>query len=107
VARFKITVSTIDGNILEFPKELWVDCSLVTPVGEQVVKFYNKEECVVSKKVYMVVYQGHKYGLDNFTDLQQFLDYLNSQCRTEKCCDIAVNGCIVTYQGKNIKYVPK
>lgn len=107
MARFKITVSTIDGNLLEFPKTIWVDCSLVTPVGMGVVKWYDSSESIVSRSVYQVVYQGHCYGLDDFKTLDEFLTYRNSQCVEDKCCNVAIFGCTITYQGKNIKYVPK
>lgn len=105
--RFKITVNIIDGNILQFPQELWFDCDLVKPADEGVIRQFNSSECIVSRKSFLFTYQGRRFGTGEFSTLQEFITYRNANCVTaadDPCCYLTFGGCFITYNGSNISH---
>ena len=98
MATFKLQISTIDNNILEFKKGMWFNCDLVVPLGVQVIRMYDKSECIVSKKVYLFGYQGHRYGLEDFSTMDQFIDYRNFHCLS---C-LTYEDCYLTFGGQSL-----
>lgn len=102
---FPFLADTIDGRILEFPKLFYLDCSLVKPLGLQIVRQYSKTQCIVAKKVFQIYYAGQVFGSTQFTSVMQFVAYLDSVCVsvcapalvTINNCNLERNGCNVTY----------
>jgi len=100
---FKFTANTLDGNILEFPLIVDMRCDLVIPLYQDIVKAYDKDECIVARKVYLVSYGGHLYGTFDFTTLEEFVEYRNSSCiPVEECCYLTYAGCYITFNGERI-----
>lgn len=101
---FPFLADTIDGRILEFPKLFYLDCSLVKPLGLQIVRQYSKTQCIVAKKVFQIYYAGQVFGSTQFTSVLQFVGYLNSVCIsfcspsffTINNCLFQINGCDTT-----------
>lgn len=101
---FPFIADTIDGQILEFPKLFYLQCELVRPLGLQIVRQYNKTQCIVAKKVFQIYYQGQTFGSVQFGSVIQFDQYLNNVCRffctpayvTINNCNLQRNGCDVT-----------
>jgi hypothetical protein len=102
--KFKITISVKNGIILEKSQDMWFDCTQVTPVGVQVARSYNSSECIVARKAYMFYQGGMQFGTFLFTTLQEFNDYVNTQCKEQVCCFITFNGCYITFNGKRISF---
>lgn len=102
--KFKITVCIIDGKLLEFNQDLWFDCDLVTPLGVQEIREYDKKECISVRKAFVFMHYGRRFGSYEFSTLQQFLDYRNDSCISDNCCAITVFGCSITFGGKAITY---
>lgn len=104
--KFKITVCIIDGQLLRSNQTLWFNCDLVTPLGVQEIREYDKKECIKVRKAYMFMHEGRRFGSFDFTTLQQFLDYRNINCVDDgdNCCRITFNGCILTYGGNPVTY---
>lgn len=98
---FQFTANTLDGKILEFPLSINMRCDLVIPLHQDIVKDYDKDECIVARKVYLVSYGGHTYGSFDFTTLEEFVEYRNSSCM-EECCYVTIGGCYVTFNGIKI-----
>lgn len=94
---FNFTAHTIDGQLLDIPKVIQMDCDLVKPLGQNVIRQYDKLMCIVARKVYLVFYGGHNFGTTDFTNTTEFLDYRNSEC-----CGLTYGNCILTYDGKNL-----
>lgn len=102
---FPFLADTIDGRILEFPKLFYLDCSLVKPLGLQIVRQYSKTQCIVAKKVFQIYYAGQVFGSIQFVSVMQFVSYLDSVCVsvcapafvTINNCNLQRNGCNVTY----------
>lgn len=101
---FIFTANTIDGKILEFPQIFYLRCNLVTPLGCDIVRQYNGNECIVARKVFQVMYQGQLLGSSQFKDLSSFLLYRNNQCNPVANCDIIYNGCNLVYNGCSLAY---
>lgn len=100
---FLFTANTLDGKILEFPLPVNMRCDLVVPLYQDIVRDYDKDFCIVARKVYLVSYGGHVYGTLDFTTMQQFVDYRNVSCGLQQgCCFITFNGCYITFNGQKI-----
>lgn len=101
---FTFTASTIDGKILEFPQVFYLRCNLVTPLGCDIVRQYNGNECIVARKVFQVMYQRQLLGSTQFTDLTSFLLYRNNQCNQSTNCYLTYNNCVLIYNGCSLQY---
>lgn len=99
---FKFTAHTIDGKILEFPYSFWMRCDLVTPLYQDIVRAYDKNECIVARKVYLVSFGGHLYGTEDFTNMPDFVAYVKANCVVRSCCFAIYNGCFITINGKKV-----
>ncbi len=86
------------------PKDIWVVCDQVVPLGLQVIRQANSSECFVARSAYMFSFQGVLYGSFSFNTLQEFIDYRNTNCTILECCTVLVNGCMLSYNGKLVKY---
>lgn len=104
--KFKLSIDTIDNDILEFPRILWFDCSSVVELGLQVIRQYDSNECIVSKKVFLLGYGGHRFGTTVFMTPSDYLNYVNSNCVSaeDDCCYVTYQGCYLTFNGKKIVY---
>lgn len=75
-----------------------MDCDLVNPLGEKVVRQYDKNLCIVSRKVFIVYYGGHLFGTTEFSDITEFTDYRNDQC-----CGLSLGPCcVLTFDDDNL-----
>lgn len=97
---FIFLADTINGKILEFPKTFYLQCELVKPLGVDIIRQYNKTECIVAKKVFLIYYAGDVFGSTQFTGVFQFVQYLNNTCRDK--CHLLINGCYATINGCNL-----
>ena len=104
MSRFKLTIDTIDNEILEFPRSMWFDCDKVFQLGLQVIRQFNSSECIVSKKVFLLGYCGRRFGTTVFSTPEDFLSYINSNCQTEECCYLTYGDCYLTFNGEKIVY---
>lgn len=95
---FEFIANTLDGAILEFPLPVTMRFDLVIPLYQDIVKAYDKNECIVARKVYLVSYGGHLYGTFDFTTLEEFVEYRDSNC----VCRLMYGGCVITFNGKSI-----
>lgn len=102
---FKFTANTIDGKILEFPQIVNLRCDMVKPLGNEVIRQFNGNECIVAKKVYLVFYDGHVYGTTQFNSLDSFLLYRNANCKPFcKLPYFTLNNCFFTLGGCQIQF---
>lgn len=100
---FKFTADTIDGKIQEFPQTFDLRCVRVKPLGVDIVRQYNKTQCIVAKKVFLIYYEGQVFGSTQFSSVVQFVQYVNNSCRsfcvpaylTIDNCYLDLNGCHV------------
>jgi hypothetical protein len=100
---FTFIADTIDGKIQEFPVAQNLRCGLVKPLGCDIVKQFNKTQCIVAKKVFLIYYAGQVFGSTQFTSVAQFILYMNNACRvfctpaffTIDNCKLKLNGCYV------------
>lgn len=76
----------------------YFQCGLVRPLGNQVVREYDGNECIRAVKVFLVAYNGHIFGREGFTDKSDFLNELNAICYPSRCL-IKINGCAVKING--------
>ena len=100
---FIFLADTVNGKILEFPKTFYLRCDLVQPLGTEIVRQYNKTECIVAKKVFLIYYAGDVFGSTQFTGVLQFLQYMNNACNPV-FCNVLVNGCNLTFNGCNLVF---
>lgn len=101
---FTFDANTIDGKILETSQRIYMKCNLVIPLYQDVVRQYDGNECIVAKKVYLVMYGGHLYGTDQFSNMTDFVEYVRSACFEEECCYLTDGGCYLTFNGQRIVY---
>jgi hypothetical protein len=103
-----ITVSTINGEILEKPKVMSFRCDGLYQVGVMNVREYDINDCIVVKKVFAFNYSMGVYGTTSFSDVSEFLAYKNTQCaccNDDQCgvqinnCFFTINGCLATING--------
>lgn len=99
---FQFVAKTVDGDIKDFPKIEYFQCGLIRPIGNQVVREYDGNECIRAVKVFLVWYGGHLFGREGFTDMADFVRELNGVCQPSGKCIITINGCAVTVNGCNI-----
>jgi hypothetical protein len=102
---FQFVAHTINGKILEFPETYQLRCDLVIPLWQDVVKDYDKDGCIVSRRVYLISYDGNNLGTLDFTTMEEFVAYRNANCGINDIgCNVAFYGCPVTYNGCQITY---
>lgn len=102
---FKFYAKTIDGRIQRQPKEFNINCESVTPVGKQVVRNYNGNECIEAVSVFLVWSRGQLLGSLEFNSLDDFLTYRNASC--QNVCTLpllTVNGCLAQIDGCNVQF---
>ena len=98
---FNFTANTIDGQLLDVPQVIQMDCDLVQPLGLSVVRQFDKQMCIVARKVYLVFYGGHVFGTTAFENTTEFLDYRNANC-ADLCCYLKYNNCDIVFNGRRI-----
>ena len=102
---FQFTASTINGAILQFPQLFYLRCNLVIPIKRDIVRQFDGNECIVARKVFLVMYQGQLLGSTDFCSMDEFLNYRNASCFPKPpCCGILYNGCYLTFNGQKIGY---
>lgn len=94
---FQVTISTINGRILEFTQQIDFRCNLAMPIGLQVVRQFDGNECIKARKVFLIEYDGQLFGTLQFKTLEDFLNYRNNNCRPIPDCRITYNGCYIMY----------
>lgn len=104
LTNFRFIASTIDGQILEFPKEFYLNCDLVVPIGRTIIRQFNNEECIVARKVFLVYYEGQNLGSTEFKTMDEFISFRNNSCKKASPCNIFYNGCSLIYNNCVIKY---
>lgn len=102
---FIFLADTVDGKILEFPEVFHLKCDLVKPLGVDIIRQYSKTECIVAKKVFLIYYAGQVFGSTQFTNVGQFVMYLNNVCRIF-CTPpfVQINGCNLQRNGCNVTF---
>jgi hypothetical protein len=100
---FTFIADTVDGKILEFPIPYTLRCELVKPLGVDILRKYNKTECIVAKKVFLIYYAGQTFGSTQFTGVVQFVNFLNNACRVF-CTPpfVQINNCLLQWNGCNV-----
>ena len=96
---FNFTAHTIDGELLDVPKIIPMDCDLVKPLNQTVVRQFDKQMCIVARKVYLVFYAGHVFGSTDFANTTEFMNYRNNEC-----CGLAFGECLLTFEGDNLNF---
>lgn len=102
---FKFYANTIDGRIQRQPKVFNIECQDVKPIGRQVVRNYNGNECIEAIDVFLVWSRGQLLGSTAFTTLDEFLTYRNASCQS--ICTLplfTVNNCLTQLAGCNIQF---
>lgn len=97
---FKFTAHTIDGKIQEFPQQFQLHCGLVNPIGVQVVREYNGNECIVAMKVFLIMYGGQLLGNKCYESFTGFMQELKAVCYGMG--NLQVNGCNLRLNGCNL-----
>jgi hypothetical protein len=105
---FIFLADTINGKILAVPEVFYLQCSLVQPLGVDIIRQYNKNECIVAKKVFLIYYAGDTFGSTQFTGVDQFVQYMNNACRPV-CAPalVQINGCLLQRYGCNVTFFNK
>lgn len=101
---FKFYAKTIDGKIQRSPKVFNIECECVTPIGRQVIRDYNGNECIEAVSVFLVYSRGQLLGSTDFKSLDEFLTYRNAGCRN--VCTLpylTINNCIAQINGCNVQ----
>jgi hypothetical protein len=96
---FAFTSKTIDGDIKDVPEVQYFQCDKVRPIGNQVVREYDGNECIRAVKVFLVAYGGHIFGREGFTEMADFVRELNNVCNPSAKCVVKINGCAVKVNG--------
>jgi len=101
MAFVQIIAKTVNGQILEFPQTFQLNCSILKPLGKQVVRQYNGNECIVAVKVFMVQAGNQLLGTNQFETTFDFINYVNVNCAPaySNTCYITLNGCNLTLNG--------
>lgn len=101
---FEFIAETRDGKILEFPEVYIFQCEKARPLGFDIVRQFNKTECIVAKKVLLVFYQGHVFGTTRFAGVADFINYMNNVCKPFCTPDyFTINGCNMRLNGCNAR----
>lgn len=100
---FIFLADTVDGKILAFPKAYYLRCELTQPLGVDIIRQFNKTECIVAKKVFLIYYAGQTFGSTQFTGVAQFVQYMNNACRVF-CVPplVQINNCLLQWNGCNV-----
>lgn len=100
MAFVQIIAKTVNGQILEFTQTFQLNCSMLKPLGLQVVRQYNGNECIVAVKVFMVQAGNQLLGTNQFNTIFDFINYVNFNCApVSNNCYITLNGCNLTLNG--------
>ncbi len=93
--------------VQEYPPNIVLRCADVTPIGEDIIRSFDEKECVISTKVFLLLYSGNVFGTTQFKTLNEFISFKNAEC--EPCtepCGLTYRDCILTYRGLNLNYNP-
>lgn len=98
MAFIKIIAETVNGTIKPFPIEVFVTCGQLKPIGIEVVRNYDGNECILAKRVYLVYHNGDVLGTTQFKTLDEFLSYQKEVCVPDSnYCDFYIDGCQVVF----------
>lgn len=105
---FTFIADTINGKIQEFPVAQNLLCGKVKPLGCDIIKQFNKTECIVAKKVFLIYYGGDVFGSTQFSSVAQFVMYMNNSCRIFCTpANLTINKCYLDLNGCQVQlYVP-
>ena len=104
MAFVKIIAKTVNGNILQFPQTFELNCSILVPIGNQVVRQYDGKECIHAVKVFLIQAGNNLLGTLQFKGMNDYLTYINANCTENGVCFLSLNGCFLTLNGCLIKY---
>lgn len=100
MAFVQIIAKTVNGQILEYPQTFQLNCNILKPLGNQVVRQYNGNECIVAVKVFLIQAGNQLLGTTQFTNINDYLNYVNFNCSpAANTCYITINGCNLTLNG--------
>jgi hypothetical protein len=92
--------NTVNGQILEFPQKFELNCATVTPIGVDVVRQYDGNECINATKVFLFYSRGQVLGTKQFENTNDFINYVNSECKDKAInCKVTINSCFTTING--------
>lgn len=92
----EISVKTINGQILEFPKIISARKSQMLPFGEDLVRNFDVNECIVVTKLFLFTHGLDLFGTTEFSTLEGFYQFINKKCY------LTIGGCYITINGKRI-----
>lgn len=87
---FSFTAETLNGEILELPQQYEVSCDSVRPMGVMQIRAWDVNDCIVVRTVFGVMYGKNLLGTTQFYNLQDYDNYIASQCG---CCEGSIIGC--------------
>lgn len=98
MAFLQLIIETINGRITNSPETLYAQCGQIKPLGIEVVRNFDGNECIVAKRVYLVYYNGDVLGTTQFKTLDEFLSYQKEACVPDSnYCDFYIDGCQVVF----------
>lgn len=93
---------TIDGRILEFPKQFYLRCSFIRPQQVQVVRNYTGTECIEAITVFLIYYDGQLLGSKCWKSFDSFMRFYRAACQGQGTCNLLVNGNLLQLNGCNL-----
>lgn len=96
---FLFTADTINGVIQQFPKQYFLRCGQVTPIGLSIVRNYTGTECIQAMTVFLIQYDGELLGNSCFKSFSAFMRFYQAVCQSSYLllngCNMTLNGCVV------------
>jgi len=99
MAHFTLQAKTINGDILEAPKKVFLNCLHTRPIGFDVIRQYDANECINAAKVLIISSEGNLFGTQDFDTIESYINYQNNSCVKKEDCFLAINGCYALING--------
>lgn len=98
---FEFYADVVDGKILSTPQEFTLYCERTRPLGLDVVRQFNGNECILAKRAFFVWCDNHLFGNSSFTTFAQYNQFQNAACRIAPC-GFTIGGCVATTDGYSL-----
>jgi hypothetical protein len=98
---FSLPIDVVNGEVFEFPKNVYLKCNDYLPIGESLVRYYNQDMCSVVKKTFYIKYGDDLLGTSQFNTMEDFLLFQKNTCGCNTY-DLFIDGCQLLMDGQKM-----
>lgn len=100
---FSLTIDVANGEVKEFPIQMFFRCDLVAPIGQTIIRYFNDDMCSVARKTFYIRYGEDLFGTNQFKTVKEFRQFQSTVCCGEGVI-VFIDGCSALIDGEGITF---